>query len=67
MGLRKSIFMRAAIITGALLTFVSLINTNVQAKSSGSLTVSTFGLSTKQMQSDVLTPFSKKTNVKINT
>ncbi|OIL37601.1 spermidine/putrescine ABC transporter substrate-binding protein [Oenococcus oeni] len=67
MGLRKSIFMRAAIITGALLTSVSLINTSVQAKSSGSLTVSTFGLSTKQMQSDVLTPFSKKTNVKINT
>ena len=33
----------------------------------GSLSVSTFGLSTKQMRSDVLTPFSKEYNVKVVT
>ena len=37
------------------------------SKSSEKLVVSTFGLSTKQMRSDVLNPFSKKYNVKVST
>lgn len=36
-------------------------------KSNGSLTVSTFGMSTKQMQRDVLNPFSKKTGIQVKT
>lgn len=36
-------------------------------KSGGNLTVSTFGMSTKQMQRDVLNPFSKKTGVQVKT
>ena len=34
---------------------------------SGKLVVSTFGLSTKQMRSDVLDPYAKKNNVKVST
>ena len=34
---------------------------------SGKLTVSTFGLATKQMRSDVLDPYAKKNNVKVST
>ena len=33
----------------------------------GKVVLSTFGLSTKQMQSDVLKPFTKETNVKVST
>lgn len=46
---------------------VAISTSACSSKSSEKLVVSTFGLSTKQMRSDVLNPFSKKHNVKVST
>ncbi|MCV3296630.1 ABC transporter substrate-binding protein [Oenococcus kitaharae] len=66
MRFKKNLLTRAMFATGAILSVLSLTAGSVNAKGSKSLTISTFGLSTKQMQTDVLTPFSKKAGVKTN-
>lgn len=53
---------------GLVVAGVAIATSGCSSKSSdGKLVVSTFGLSTKQMRSDVLNPFAKQNNVKITT
>lgn len=54
--------------TGLVAAGVAIATSGCSSKSSDAkLVVSTFGLSTKQMRSDVLNPFAKQNNVKITT
>lgn len=53
---------------GLVVAGTAIATSGCSSKSSdGKLVVSTFGLSTKQMRSDVLNPFAKQNNVKITT
>lgn len=63
MKLKKSF---ALLLMGAALTGI-VGSTTSSADASSNLTVSTFGMSTKQMQKDVLNPFAKAFGVKVKT
>lgn len=63
-------FKKVALLAVSLLTIGSVAagcSAQSQSSKSGNLTVSTFGLSTKQMRNDVLNPFAKDSSVKVNT
>lgn len=62
-------FKKIGLIAASLLVAgsVALTVAGCSSSKSSSLTVSTFGLSTKQMRRDVLNPFAKKNSVKVST
>lgn len=60
-------FKKIGLLAASLLVVGSIATGCSSQSKQGSLTVSTFGLSTKQMRNDVLNPFAKKYSVKVST
>lgn len=65
MKFKKICTLATSIVVAGVAIATSACSSNTS--NSGKLVVSTFGLSTKQIRSDVLDPFAKKNNVKITT
>ena len=67
MNFKKVGLLAASFLLVGSVAFGTTACSSQSSSNGGNLTVSTFGLSTKQMQNDVLKPFAKQSSVKVKT
>ena len=67
MNFKKVGLLAASFLLVGSVAFGTTACSSQSSSNGGNLTVSTFGLSTKQMQNDVLNPFAKQSSVKVKT